>query len=905
MEYLSFDLRLSDWDASANVGIAEVLSSPVGEGERYRFTLSTDILAAAGQAPRSRQVAAQLGNALFKSVFSREAQTLWYESYQVARERSRGLRLRLHVDSWELTRLSWELLYDSRKSNFLVFDPIISLVRYLRLHAAPPALRQRGSLSILVVAANPLDQAQLNWQHEVDVLKEALAELTQAGQVCIEVLPQANYEKLLNALQTQMPDVVHYVGHGHYNRELQQGALVLEDEHGHTSLLKANEMSHMFCRFGVNLVVLNACDTANGAWAGLAPSLVRAEIPAVVAMQWPVEDQAATRFSRFFYKGLAMGRTIDECMAEGRLGAGAANAEPSDWLAPVLFLRSQSGRLWNDDPTRVVKRGASTGEQLALGIAEEKQEPFTTRGPLTATFGSSLLIDRPELRRVVRLATQPSVTEYIAILSARQTGKTTLLLNVMERLQPRYQPVFIDLSMLRAQDAKSCYRYMAFRLTSEFRTYLQDEASAPSTSLESTAHLIEFLTQLAERVPDQRIVVLLDEVGALSPEVSDSFFSALRSVFTQGRSTTPILSKYLFIFSGAVDLYTLTFGHQSPLNICEKVYLHDFDRDSVNRLVDHFSHYKVTVAPGAREAIFTLTHGHPYLTMQLCAHLLDSGAANIGTEQVEAVAQQMLVEDDNIHHVLHEISRRPLQRRRLRSIAVDGRRLPFTRNDPVLASLEMIGAIAPTQPCSIRNPLYERALSTYFAQETEDSGDTVSAAESLTAPADITHEMFGRLANLRAQALGSRGYYRADTAWEAFSAAFFANVPALTVMPEIAVDAQRLDLVLTVEPAGPEDAFWADYVPAVLVSRQSAPATTERWPVEVVREAQLRGIKLAFVILSEPAERHKAAFPAVTYEGVTVVPLADSKIAALIQQEGDIDTFLREQVRAAKAKGRG
>ncbi|MHB9031523.1 MAG: CHAT domain-containing protein [Anaerolineae bacterium] len=777
---------------------------------------------------------------------------------------------------------------------------------YLRLHAAPPTLRQRGSLSILVVAANPQDQVQLNWQHEIDVLKEALGDLTQAGQVKIETLAQANYERLLMALQTQMPDVVHYIGHGHYNRELQQGALVLEDEHGHTSLLKANELSHMFCRFGVNLVVLNACDTANGAWAGLAPSLVRAEIPAVVAMQWPVEDQAATRFSRFFYKALAMGRTVDECMAEGRLGAGAAGAEPSDWLAPVLFLRSQSGRLWNDDLTRAVKRNSADSEQLALGIpAVEQAESFTTRGPLTPSFGANLLIDRPELRRVLRLALQPSVTQYIAILSARQTGKTTLLLNLMERLQPRFRPVFIDLSVLRAQDAKSCYRYLAFRLTSEFRSYLQDEDDTPVTNLESTAEFIEFLTRLAKKVPDTRLIVLLDEVGALSPEVSDHFFSALRSIFTQGRSTTPLLSKYLFIFSGAVDLYALTFGHQSPLNICEKVYLHDFDRDSVNRLVDQFRHHAVAVTPEAREAIYTLAHGHPYLTMQLCSQLLGSGASEIGPEQVEGAAQQMLLEDDNIHHVLHEIARRPLQRRRLRSITMEGRRMPFTRNDPVLASLEMIGAVAPTQPCTLRNPLYERALQAYFTEQAEDTNDTTSNLESLTAPSDVKREMFGRLRNLRAQALGSRGYYKADTAWEGFSSALFASVPDLTIVPEIAADQERLDLVLTIDPASPGDTFWQNFTPAVLVCRQSAASTSERWPLEVVRQAQLRGIKLAFVILGEPAEKHKASFPAATLEGVTVVPIGDSKIGELLEQEHDIDLFLRDQVRAVKGKVKG
>ncbi|MHB1356121.1 MAG: CHAT domain-containing protein [Anaerolineae bacterium] len=902
MEYLSFDLRLSDWDPVARVGLAEVLSSPVGEGERYRFSLPADIMACAGQAPRSRQIAMEIGIGLFRSVFQREAQTLWYESYQVACERNRGLRLRLHIDSWDLTRLSWELLYDARRSNFLVFDRIISLVRYLRLHVAPPTLRQRGSLAVLVVVANPQDQAQLNWQHEVKVLQEALGELIQADQVKLIPLLQTTHEKLLTTLQEHAPDVVHFIGHGHYNRELQQGSLVLEDGHGHTSLLKAHEMSHIFCRYGVNLVVLNACDTANGAWAGLAPSLVKAEIPAVVAMQWPVEDRAATRFSYFFYKALAMGRTVDECLAEGRLGASATGAEPSDWLAPVLFLRSPSGRLWNDDPTRVVNREVR-GEQLALSIvAGEQTESFITRGPISHGFDSNLFIERPELRRALRLSTQPSVTQYIAILSARQTGKTTLLLSLMERMRERYPCVFVDLSVLRAQDARSCFRYLAFRLTSEFRSNLQADAETPAPSIETSVEFVEFLEHLAQRVPEHRIVILLDEVGALTPEVSDHFFSALRAVFTQGRSTSPLLAKYLFIFSGAVDLYALTFGHQSPLNICEKVYLRDFDRDAVNRIIDQFSHLQINVTPEARAAIYDLVHGHPYLTMQLCSLLQASAATEIGREQVDLVTQQMLLDDDNIRHVIREVARRPLQRRRLRAMVVEGRRAPFTRNDPILASLEMIGAVAPTQPCAVRNPLYEQAFVQYFTQTEDDGIIPESGLDALQMPEDIKQEMFGRLQVLRQQALGSRGYYTADTAWEAFSAALFSAVPALTIIPEVASDRQRLDLVLAIEPGKSGDAFWTQYCPAILVCRQSAATTSEPWPTEVVRQAQPRGIKLAFVLLSEPAEKQRASFPATTLEGVKVVPLLDSKILELLQRQSDIDAFLRDQVRIKSTK---
>jgi hypothetical protein len=495
------------------------------------------------------------------------------------------------------------------------------------------------------------------------------------------------------------------------------------------------------------------------------------------------------------------------------------------------------------------------------------------------------------------LGTQPAVTQYIAILGARQTGKTTLLLSLMERMRERFPCVFIDLSVLSAQDARSCFRYLAFRLTSEFRSSLQVDAEVPTPPIETSVEFVEFLRHLAEHVPGQRIVILLDEVGALSPEVSDHFFSALRSVFTLGRSTIPLLAKFLFIFSGAVDLYALTFGHQSPLNICEKVYLHDFDRDAVNRIIDQFSHLKVDISPEARDAIYELAHGHPYLTMQLCSLLHDSAAIKIGREQVDHVAQQMLLDDDNIRHVIREVARRPLQRRRLRALVMDNRHSPFTRNDPILASLEMIGAVAPTQPCSIRNPLYERALSQYFTQNEEDGVIPESGLDSMQSPEEIKQEMFARLQVLRQQALGSRGYYAADTAWEGFTAALFTAVPAFSIVPEVASDRQRFDLVLAVEPITQGDSFWAQYSPAILVCRQSTATTLEPWPIEVVRQAQARGIKLAFVLLSEPAEKLRASFPSILYEGVKVIPLLDSKIVELLEHQDDIDSFLRDQVR--------
>ncbi|MBC7236331.1 MAG: CHAT domain-containing protein, partial [Chloroflexi bacterium] len=595
MEYFSFDLRLGDWNPQTHTGEAEVLYSPAGEGRRYRFLLELDIEATAQRTHRTPAEAMGLGRALFESVFTEASLSLWRESYQIARERGRGLRLRLHINSWELGRVPWELLYDPRQGEFLVFDPHVSVVRYIRIGSSPPILRQTSTLKIMAVVASPQDLTQLDCDGEIKMLRQALQELIASGQVELIVSQHTTHEKLHMELLDHQPDVVHFVGHGEYVEEERAGYLILEDDRGLSHRLNATEAARMLRRYGTNLVLLNACETATGAWAGLAPALVRAEVAAVVAMQWPVEDRAAVRFTRSFYKALAQGRSIDECMAEGRVGASAASDDPNDWTAPVLFLRSISGQLWTQDLRRAPgKRPAEASAAQAFlptfrGFAPEQEALFKTRGPLLSATDIDLIIDRPALQRALRIARQPSVTQYVAILSARQTGKTTLLLRLRDLLQGDLVCIFIDLSVLSAQDVSACFGFVAFRLLSELRELLGDDLPMLATrQVDSSVEFLEFLRELADNVAVPRIVLLIDEVGALAPDVSDSFFNTLRTVFTEGRTLTGRLAKYLFVFSGAVDLYTLTSGNNSPLNICEKIYLNDFDLDDVRKIVAQF-----------------------------------------------------------------------------------------------------------------------------------------------------------------------------------------------------------------------------------------------------------------------------------------------------------------------------
>src|SRR5512143_898481 len=87
---------------------------------------------------------------------------------------------------------------------------------------------------------------------------------------------------------------------------------------------------------------------------------------------------------------------------------------------------------------------------------------FKTRGPLDPVTDSAICVQRPELDQLLRAAQAPAIDAYLAILSSRQTGKTTLLYQLRARLRPRgYGVVLIDLAVARNQAEAELYRYVA------------------------------------------------------------------------------------------------------------------------------------------------------------------------------------------------------------------------------------------------------------------------------------------------------------------------------------------------------------------------------------------------------------------------------------------------------------
>ncbi|MFQ6014845.1 MAG: AAA-like domain-containing protein [Anaerolineae bacterium] len=341
---------------------------------------------------------------------------------------------------------------------------------------------------------------------------------------------------------------------------------------------------------------------------------------------------------------------------------------------------------------------------------------FKTRGPLDPDEDQAIFVERAELHDILQLVRGLSVDNYVALLGSRQTGKTTLLYKAKVVLREEdYRAAFIDLSGLENQSEASCYAHVCTQLYRELEDLLGPEADWKPAEVSGPVPFRQFLLRVAESAPVSRLVIMLDEVGAFPANLADAFFGTIRNVFSsRHKESEQVLQKYLFIFSGAVDLHKLTSGENSPLNICERVYLQDLEREGVHQLVGNLRRLNLSVSSDVAEYIFSQTEGHPYLTQRICSYFERAPTLPLTRASVDRVIERMLRGDDNLKHVITQVSEEEEAKELLRQIVVDGQEVPFSRVNPLVAQLEVIGAVKGNGYCKVRNPIYKQALSNYF-----------------------------------------------------------------------------------------------------------------------------------------------------------------------------------------------
>ncbi len=358
---LDFDLVVEPLDDGYRT---RVIASPAGEAQASLVLPFTDkdlrilVLEVVGSIGRmrrkvrrieapDRQLIENFGGQLYQALFTGPVGDCLERSRDTANSRDAGLRIRLRLPG-ALANVPWEYLYDAQHG-FLGLDPDTALVRYLELPAPVRPFPIRPPLRVLAMISAPSDLAQLDAEQEWARLKGALEPLVSQGLVEVDRLEDGTLAALPRALRLREYHVLHFIGHGGYDENAQDGALALEDAAGKTRLVTGRDLSMMIRHRSLRLVVLNACEGSRTApddpFSGVAQALARAGIPAVIAMQFEISDPAALAFSQSFYQAIADGLPVDVATVEARRSMFAGDNE-IEWATPVLYLRSTDGRVF-------------------------------------------------------------------------------------------------------------------------------------------------------------------------------------------------------------------------------------------------------------------------------------------------------------------------------------------------------------------------------------------------------------------------------------------------------------------------------------------------------------------------------------------------------------------------------
>ena len=401
MEYLNFDLKISA--GSDNTYTVEIIQSPGGEAQgsmeippvlqKQLDSVKKSILSSGGsdraigsitEATEDNKVVAEfVGQELFKALMVENVRDLYKDSLNRAKEAKKGLRLRLRIAAPELASLPWELLRDP-KDDYLSLSSQTPVTRYLAVPTPIESLKIEPPLRVLGMVASPDDLPPLDVENEKKRMDEALADLVADGRIDFIWLEGRTYEDLQRELRREDVHVFHFVGHGDFDEDANQGLLALEKEDKTTFRLKAEDLGRLLKdESGLRLVVLNACSGAEGnvtdLFSSTASEIIRCGIPAVVAMQNKISDEAAIQFARIFYQSIADGSPVDTSMTEARKYMKTNLDTGIEWVTPVLHMRSPDGRLFEvekegqkeeaEELAAVVTRAAWKRPQAIIGMA--------------------------------------------------------------------------------------------------------------------------------------------------------------------------------------------------------------------------------------------------------------------------------------------------------------------------------------------------------------------------------------------------------------------------------------------------------------------------------------------------------------------------------------------------------
>ena len=415
---------------------------PAFEGETRRYDPAVfldedgkDLLAGVLTRQPGREQLLRLGTILADLMLPGSIRDVFRDSVRTVREREQKLRLRLLPEAPAFQTLPWEYVYlpldgddAAADAGFLALNPDLSIVRHDPDRALEPRLSSRDNVRFIVALAEPNDQNPLNGGLERDAIGRLFDGDDTTGAVTPAWVEKATRDQLEEALR-QPADIFHFGGRGAFDPATRRGSLILEGIERRPDPYEARFLARRLREAGVRLAVLGACTPGRSAdedgWYGVATTLIRQGVAAVIAGQTAVRDQHVGPLLERLYPLVLNGRPVDEAVAEARRALyerdGLARGE---WGSLVLHMQAHSGVLF------------PAPERPAEGPAAGQVINITSNVTVERNFGTVTGVQAPGAAEdAEKAADRITPREAPTALQLLLVGRDTQLEEVPPRLQ--------------------------------------------------------------------------------------------------------------------------------------------------------------------------------------------------------------------------------------------------------------------------------------------------------------------------------------------------------------------------------------------------------------------------------------------------------------------------------------
>ena len=348
---------------------------------------------------------------------------------------------------------------------------------------------------------------------------------------------------------------------------------------------------------------------------------------------------------------------------------------------------------------------------------------FETRGPIYPE--DNYFVSRA--KEVEDFAARLEMGRYIVLFAPRQTGKTTLFRNALDRLEEKengYIPIQLNFEMYVDVDESVFYNSFCREICKKIESVIQKRGEKPSDSINhfltsaritDSVSMSQFFEELGRIIGMQQLVIIIDEFDAIPPDALRGFLHTLRQIYLSGKDRCP----YSVGIVGVKNITQLNYDRSiSPFNIQDEFRLSNFTLKQVQELLSQYT--EEVGQPFDSEVISSIhkqTAGQPVLVNRF-AQILTEEMDIPKTEPItmehfsDAHIKLLRERNTNIDHLITNIRRDRRFEKLLMKIASTDERVEFSLYNELISELATYGVVVEgtDRSCEIVNPIYHYCI---------------------------------------------------------------------------------------------------------------------------------------------------------------------------------------------------